>query len=348
LGVLRLTSRFSSKDGRFSRKNRSRLAKQVSRMIPSRRDLRVSGDATLVGTGGTVRALARLDQVASGYRLNKIHGYALENESVQQLSRKFTRLTLDELGEIDAIGVDRAKTIVAGALVVRVLMRRLGFGRMVVSTHGLRDGIMEEFLHRSAHPRTGASRMRELEHLMRLQKPAPPSRIGIEVIEELTRAGVFDRRQMAILMEGIERVQTREYVESNPDALFGMVMSEDLAMSHEDQLLLAISLVRARRPRTANWLAMEHGPMIRRDDLKSVRKMGTCIRLLEILVRTTAQLRVTYSGGLQIRVIGDVSKFPSRLARISAESLSSAIKRPVKIVVSPEERSTRLEPLKVK
>ena len=51
-----------------------------------------------------------------------------------------------EIAKITAIGINRANTITAGSCVVNMLMLKLGFGEIIVSTSVLRDGILSSFL----------------------------------------------------------------------------------------------------------------------------------------------------------------------------------------------------------
>jgi len=123
----------------------------------------------------------------------------------------------------------------------------------------------------------------------------------------------------------------------DPSAVFGTLMSEDLPLSHEDQLLAALTVVRARRPRTANWLLTRYGAVLPHDD-RRVKKLGACLRLMEVLDRSKAQFRVSYSGGVRISVAQSEASFPLELSKMAALSLSSVIKRPVSISVSQKER----------
>src|SRR5208283_4535383 len=63
--------------------------------------------------------------------------------SIHKLLR---RLSEDRISRIDAFGKDRAGSITAGSLVIAMMMNRLGFEEVVVSTHGLRDGVLSEHL----------------------------------------------------------------------------------------------------------------------------------------------------------------------------------------------------------
>ena len=337
LGVLKLTGQYASKDGTFSKKSRARMTKRINQLLPSKKELGLDKDVVLVGTGGTARAMARFHQDSVDYPLNKIHNYVVEIDSVQRMSRQFFKMNMEELGKAEAIGVDRSQTIAAGALVIRLLMERMNLGTLTVSTDGLRDGILSEFLAKGGNAFPAIVQNDEIERI--LQRPSIFARTGsnYELAESLVRNGIFDERQETLLLMALERGRDPDCVQAKPDALFGIVMSEDLAMSHEDQILMSISLVRARRSRTANWFLRKYGGPLSHGDVKAVRKMGACLRLMEILDRSGASFKVSFSGGLRINVIGSEGPFPLELVRNAALAFSAAIKRNVFVAVSVKE-----------
>jgi exopolyphosphatase/pppGpp-phosphohydrolase len=275
--------------------------------------------------------MARFEQEVTDYPFNKVHNFVIEYDSVLQMSREFFRLGKEELDRIEAIGEGRSETIAAGAFVVRLLMKRLGFDRLTASTHGLRDGILAEFLDRGSEPSVGITR-EKIENLL-LPPDIPPRLPGnSDLVECLVKNGVFSQREKRILMTALDRGRTEDCSEADASSLFWILMNQDVPMKHEDQLFMAISLVKARRRRAANWLMKKFGSLLLHDDLRSLRKMGSCLRLMEILDRSSAHFKVAFSDGLRISVLQGEDPFPMELARASAEAFSSAIKRPVSIV----------------
>ena len=336
IGALKLTSAFAGKDGTFSKKNRNKMAKQIAQTLPSRRELGLERDAVLVGTGGTLRAMARYDQDLTDYPFDKVHNYSIEFDSIQRMSRDFLRLKVSELEKLEAIGEGRSETIAPGALVVKTLMKTLDFAQVTVSTHGLRDGILTEFLQGGARSPSAAALKEDAECL--LSRPIlPPGPYHSDMVESLERNGVVDGRERRILITAAWRGRSPDCFEADPDSAFGTLMSEDLPMSHQDQLLVALSVVRARKPRTANWLARKYGTVLAHDE-KRLKKLGACLRLMELLDRSKAQFRAAYSGGLRISIVQSEGPFPLELARMAALMLSSVIRRPVNIFVSSKER----------
>jgi exopolyphosphatase / guanosine-5'-triphosphate,3'-diphosphate pyrophosphatase len=346
LGALKLTAMYAGRNGRYPRKNRAKMAKRVSQLLPSRRELELDRDVVLVGTGGTVRALARFEQELYEYPLNKVHNYQIESESVQQMTREFFRLELDDLDRIPAIGEDRSETIVAGALVVRLLMKKLDFRRMIVSTHGLRDGILTEFLAQGVRQSSSVTQKEEVERLAAPPEVPPSLEGAAELAACLKRNGTFDERQESILLKALKRGRSPGCAEVDSDALFGILMSEDVPMRHDDQLFMAVSLVRARRSRTANWLLEKYGMLLSRDDHRAVKGMGACLRLMEVLDRLSAQFRVSYSGGIKITIKETNEPFPKELVAMAAQGLAGVIRKPVSVFVGDRERERQTQSVK--
>jgi exopolyphosphatase / guanosine-5'-triphosphate,3'-diphosphate pyrophosphatase len=347
LGSLKLTSMYSGKGGKFSKKDRAKLTERVIDLLPTRRELDLDRDTVLVGTGGTVRAMARYDQDEKGYPFDKVHNYSIGAASIQKMSRTFFKLKTSELDKVEAIGEGRSETMAAGTLVVKTLMKKLGFESVVVSTHGLRDGILTEFLESGGRPPSAVVQREDIERL--LARPPGPADLDDDdqLLSCLTRNGHLDERMRKILLTAVRRGRSPDAAEADADAVFGMLMSEDLPMSHEDQLLMSIVVVRSRRPRTANWLARQYRDVLG-DDAKLLKEMGACLKLLEILDRARAQFRVAYSGGLRISVEGSDGPFPLELARMAALAFSAAIKKPVTIFVGAKERQRHAGLVKVR
>jgi exopolyphosphatase/guanosine-5'-triphosphate,3'-diphosphate pyrophosphatase len=90
---------------------------------------------TLLGSSGTVRALARLiDRKASHYSVKEL------NELVAEMSR----MTTTQLLEIPGMESKRVDMILSGAILLEEIARAFGAKKIVASEFSLRDGILEE------------------------------------------------------------------------------------------------------------------------------------------------------------------------------------------------------------
>jgi exopolyphosphatase/guanosine-5'-triphosphate,3'-diphosphate pyrophosphatase len=140
LGALRLSNRFLDEDPPSSR-DVARLCEHVSRKLvkagigPLR-----AGDA-LVGTGGTVRNLAKVDRAAREYPVRRLHGYLLGRKQVAEIARMLASRRLAQRERVSGLSDERGDSIVGGAFAILTLMDHLGAERLIVSGQGVREGL---------------------------------------------------------------------------------------------------------------------------------------------------------------------------------------------------------------
>ncbi|HET7708837.1 MAG TPA: Ppx/GppA family phosphatase [Sphingomicrobium sp.] len=94
---------------------------------------------TLYLVGGSWRALARIDMIASHYPLPITHGYVLRADRLGKL-RKLAEHPRPDWSEM--ISPARAATLPAAAMLLRLLAKQLKPKRLVVSTFGIREGLL--------------------------------------------------------------------------------------------------------------------------------------------------------------------------------------------------------------
>ncbi len=144
LGALLLADRFFTEDPP-SRGERRRLVDHVTSAVESAIPALSTTDR-LVGTGGTIRNLAKMDRRERSYPIPRLHGYVLSLARVDTLVGLVETRPIKKRETLAGLNPDRADSIVAGALIVRTLMDALGADEMTVSGKGLREGLAMEAL----------------------------------------------------------------------------------------------------------------------------------------------------------------------------------------------------------
>jgi exopolyphosphatase/guanosine-5'-triphosphate,3'-diphosphate pyrophosphatase len=147
LGALRLSEKFvSNSSGLLSKKDALLLEKEIDDNLSSFSDLKISKDMLLVGIGGSVRAIARYHQKITKYPLTELHNYVMDSFSLRSIRKNLCKLGYDEIATIDAIGKKRARSITAASIVIDRLVQKLEIKKIIVSTYGLREGYLSEYL----------------------------------------------------------------------------------------------------------------------------------------------------------------------------------------------------------
>ena len=140
LGALRVSDRFFKSEPPTAREGR-RLREHVVKSMRKARIPQLAPDETLIGTGGTIRNLAKMAARLRRDPLPHIHGSVLHVDAVRALARRTASLSRAGRAAIPGLNRDRADSIVGGFMTTLVAMEFVGARSLQVSGQGLREGI---------------------------------------------------------------------------------------------------------------------------------------------------------------------------------------------------------------
>lgn len=146
LGAVVLTERFLKSDlvqedeERKLRKHiRASLEEQFDDGFPAR---------CLLGSGGTMNAIAAMAMVSGKEAYRSVHGYEVLRSQVVHLLAMLVRKDMKERRSVPGLNADRADIIVAGMTVVDELMRFFGANILKINERGIREGLILRGLRR--------------------------------------------------------------------------------------------------------------------------------------------------------------------------------------------------------
>ena len=100
----------------------------------------------VVGLGGTIRNLAKIEAARRKFPLQNIGGFGLSATALDETIEELCELPLEKRRDIAGLSRDRADIILPGALVIRAILERLDRDELTISGAGLREGLFfEEF-----------------------------------------------------------------------------------------------------------------------------------------------------------------------------------------------------------
>jgi exopolyphosphatase/guanosine-5'-triphosphate,3'-diphosphate pyrophosphatase len=140
LGSLRVSDRYLISDPPEDRELKD-IRKAVKATLEQAGVAEVDGDGHLIGMGGTVRNLAKMDLRRSDHPLHLLHGYELRVEHIEEIVGDLAARTMKRRARLRGLNPDRADSIVGGAVVTLAVMRHLGVEQLMVSSRGLREGL---------------------------------------------------------------------------------------------------------------------------------------------------------------------------------------------------------------
>jgi exopolyphosphatase / guanosine-5'-triphosphate,3'-diphosphate pyrophosphatase len=140
LGSLRISDLHLASDPPTD-KELKRARNEIAAVLRAAEIPLLANDEALVGIGGTIRNLAKMDLRRSEYPLPLLHGYVLESGRIGELTADLAARKMARRTRISGLNPDRVDTIVGGALIVQGIVDHVGAAEVVVSSRGLREGL---------------------------------------------------------------------------------------------------------------------------------------------------------------------------------------------------------------
>jgi len=256
LGALRLTDQFLLSDPPA----RGEIGRLQDHVVTTLREAGVAplddGEA-MVGTGGTIRNLAKAHRASVHYPVPRLHGYVLSRRGLRDVSSRVVGRPLSRRTAITGLSADRADSIAGGALVVQTVMDELGAAELVVSGQGLREGIAFEEMSRRL-PSTGAVREASMAALAARFTTWDTGRakrrcsLAAQLFDLLCpEAGVEMRETLDHAATILDAGRSVDYYNRWQHAADIVVAADLRGFSHRDIALLAAVIARAGRDRVS-------------------------------------------------------------------------------------------------
>ena len=139
-GALRLSEQFLESDPP-TRAQLKRLRDHVRSHLVKTGVKRLARGELLVGTGGTLRNLAKIDRQAQQYPIGSLHGYELPFDRLEETVELLATTKEKHRDNLPGLSAERADSIVGGAVAIHTLAEFVRATHILVSGQGLREGL---------------------------------------------------------------------------------------------------------------------------------------------------------------------------------------------------------------
>lgn len=99
----------------------------------------------VIGIGGTVRNIAKIDQRITNYQLPRLHNYRLPMDHFENIYEAIISKNFASRKKIPGLSSERADIIIAGAAVIQCLLQLVQGRELIISGCGLREGLFFEY-----------------------------------------------------------------------------------------------------------------------------------------------------------------------------------------------------------
>jgi exopolyphosphatase/guanosine-5'-triphosphate,3'-diphosphate pyrophosphatase len=138
------TTRQFSKNGLIGEDQLPDIRQLVRSALEAHPWIQQSPGLPLVGLGGTIRNLGKMNQKRQKYSLPIAHNYVMQGREIDYFLELLTSLPLDKRKKIDGLSKDRSDIIVPGLVILHTIYEATGATQCLISGSGLRDGLFHE------------------------------------------------------------------------------------------------------------------------------------------------------------------------------------------------------------
>jgi exopolyphosphatase/guanosine-5'-triphosphate,3'-diphosphate pyrophosphatase len=346
LGALRLSRTFANQGGSFSKKDCDNMSQKKLDTLPTKKGYGIGIDASLVGTGGTLRALGRVDQKRAGFPFEKVHNYRLKLSTVESLRKDLSTLKPSEISSRWPIDSTRVETIVAGIYVIHSIMKKFDFDEIIISGYGIREGILASFIHSPStlENHNIESLEKQVAKLLSYHSHKQDiSNFGLdEMVHNMIYYGLLKEREVEILLYALYTLSTIPAT-NKYYSLFYRLLDEDYPqLTYREQVILALSIIYSKKIRIGEELFHRYSHVLKPQNLESLQKIALLLNLTGIILKTRSQIkiRLTDNKNVIFTIIPKQKSFPNILLKQIIEKAGRIFDIPVQYYIP--DRTNRL------
>ena len=353
LGVIRLTERFVHTDP-LNRPDERRLVKHINKEIGDYLDgIAERKFERVIGTSGTILSLGEMVMLTEGAPPESfdLRNQRLPVKSIHRLRKRLIDLDLEARLHMDGLDPRRADIIVAGAVLLDTVLRRLGASEITLCDLALREGLVLDYIHRNSATIRKMERYPDVRRrsVIELGERCGYSPAHARHVAELALA-VFDQTRAVHKLDDRER-EWLEYGALLHDAgvhisyerhhrhSYYLIKNGELRGFDPEEIEIIALLARYHRQATPKKNHDGYGPLKGRVR-RAVRTLAAMLRLAEGLDRSHSQvvtaLDVIPRGDaflIRLRAAGD-AELELWAAHRHAGPLEEVLERPLRFEVS--------------
>jgi exopolyphosphatase/guanosine-5'-triphosphate,3'-diphosphate pyrophosphatase len=287
LGSLRLSGAFLTSDPPSREQIRALRDHARGLLAAIGPELLGSGEM-LVGTGGTVRNLAKIDRRRrEQYPIARVHGYALERPRLAEVLEDLAARKARKRDEVPGLSGERGDSIVGGGLAIDVLASEIGAPEVLVSGQGVREGLVQSLFEPDAPPvsavrdaslRSLAARFSGWEPRAAAERASVAAALGAALGVRPDRdVGAALPRAAMVLDIG----RSVDFFDRHAHAARIVLSTEMFGFTHREIALTAAVVSAAADEADAG---KDLAPLVQKDDRPAIEKAGVILALADDIV----------------------------------------------------------------
>ncbi|GAB6990032.1 Ppx/GppA phosphatase family protein [Paenibacillus pini] len=145
-GAVNTNLKFGKKSGDWQEDQMEALVSYVQNALENHPWIASKPNLTMIGLGGTIRALGKMDQKNRKYSLPSTHHYAMGKETIVDYYKTLPLIPLEQRKRIPGLSKQRTDLIVPGLIIFHTVFKFAQAKECMISGAGLREGMLHHWL----------------------------------------------------------------------------------------------------------------------------------------------------------------------------------------------------------
>lgn len=290
------TTKKYTKAGALDQDGIGRIRQMVLQALQKEPWIKGHKNLPLIGLGGTIRSVCKLDQRFRKYSLPLTHNYRIEGSSVVRLLNLLAPMPLEKRKKLDGMTGSRADIIVPGLVILQTVFEYASASHYVVSGAGLRDGLFYERL-KPGRPQYSNVLERSIRNLLALhpsgslQHVEQVNRLSLKLFDDLQDVHHLSIRSRSYLHVAglLYRIGiTVFYYDYAKHTFYLIAHSRLYGLTHREILICAL-IASYKNKNRLRQLYLEHKDILTESDCQLIIRLGILLQLAIGLDRSQTQ-----------------------------------------------------------
>lgn len=258
--------------------------------------IREAAGSPLIGVGGTIRNIGKIDRSRKGYPLEIAHYYKMDNLALDWVYNKVKSVNLSKRKSIKGLSWSRADIFVGAMAAIHEIADYSGTNGMIVSGSGIREGLIHEYIRKNHEVSNHILRYSIESFMMRLNM----DKIHADYVYNLTLRLFNDLKPLHGLTEDCGNIlmtaallhdsgiDIRFY--NHNDHSFYMILNSGLMGLDHRELVMSALAASMHRSKKSRIKVSPYKDLLSKKDLKAVDVISAFLRLSESLDITLNQI----------------------------------------------------------
>lgn len=294
-GCVNMSNKY--KDLQISEEQQIALIKaDVLKSLKNHSWLNSSAGYPLVGVGGTLRSLCKIDQAMRAYPLTQTHNYELPNDRVHQIMSDLANMPAEKRKKVPGLSKERVDVILPGLAIAAAVFEHIQATHYVICGTGLRDGLFY-MMFNSEKNNVSSPLKYSVDNMLKLHTAIPykhahkVKQYALDLLRTLhQQSPQYEKEQHYLFAAALlyRAGATIDYYNYSKHTFYLIIHAHLNGISHRELVIIAAIASYRSKNKTKN-IIRRYQQLLLPTDEQLIYQLGTLLQLAIALDRSEAQ-----------------------------------------------------------